>query len=472
MSFSSINFIFIFLPVTFGLYFLIKNKVGRNIVILTASVLFFTWTDPTHLPLLFVSVLINFIFGLIIGLFVEHEENRSARHYMWVAVVINLMILWFYKYLGLSFDVIKNLTSIQMDWKISPLPLGISYFTFSGLSYILDIYHKSEKAERSLLRFAAYIVMFPKIIQGPITRYGQIRHALTASQINYDEFVNGLKRFVIGLAKKILIADSLAIAANSVFLSDLNTIGAGVAWYGVICFSLQIFYDFSGYTDMAIGIGKMLGFTFPENFNHPYTSKNITEFWRRWHMSLTSWFRTYLFIPLEFARKNARFLRQQTNIVLVFALTGLWHGAGLNYLIWGIYFGIILAFESSGFGRTLKRLPAILQHIYTLAVIMFGWILFRLTDMKKWGVFFHSLFGGNGWIGENSLRALNILSYWPIIIIGIIFSTPLLNSLLERWKKRNSVNALIVDFFIVVLFVITLSYLISSGYLPFLYENF
>ena len=472
MPFASIHFLFIFLPVTLVAYYLLRKWKWRNSILVIASLVFFGWTDPSHLPLLLFSVLFNYFYGLIIGLFIERGEKLSAKHHMWIAVIINILILWFYKYLGFSLDIVHQITHIQIDWQNQVLPLGISYFTFAGISYLLDIYFSVEKAERNLLRFSTYLVMFPKILQGPITRYGQVKNELVATNMDSDEIMGGVQRLITGLAKKVLIADSLAIAANKVFDANLNTIGAGVAWFGLIAYTLQIYFDFSGYTDMAVGLGKFFGFKLPENFNYPYISRSVSDFWRRWHMSLTAWFRTYLFIPLEFARKKEKHLRQQSNILIVFALTGLWHGASWNFLIWGGYFGLILAIEASGFGKRLKKTPPIVQHIYALLLIMVGWVFFRLTDITQWGTFFGALVGANGWTGTTTLRTLNILFYFPIMIIAIFLCTPVLNNLIEKASAKTTFSRILIDVLYLILFFLGIIYILSNGFQAFLYGQF
>jgi alginate O-acetyltransferase complex protein AlgI len=314
--------------------------------------------------------------------------------------------------------------------------------------------------------------MFPKLVQGPITRFVQIKENLQAPKINPLETMEGVRRFIGGLAKKVILADSLSIATNEVFSANFNEIGAGLAWFGLIAYTLQIYLDFSGYTDMAIGVGQMFGFKLPENFNFPYISRSISDFWRRWHMTLGAWFRTYLFIPLEFARKKEKHFRQQSNLLIVFLLTGLWHGASLNFVFWGLYYGIILAVEASGFGKILKKAPKILQHSYALILVTIGWIFFRVTDIQEWGAFFGALAGANGWINNVTFRSLNILFYIPFLVPGILFVLPYCYKLGERIKTKGGRALLGLDIGYLLLFLITVTFILSKGFKTFMYVEF
>lgn len=473
MSFASNHFIFLFLPAVLLLFYLLPYHNWRNSILVLGSLVFFGWADPTHIPQLILFALINYILGILVGHFVLNGKTTASRAFMWVAVILNLLGLCFYKYLGFFGTTIETIAQVKLNIQTMALPLGISYLTFSGVSYILDIYNEVETPEKNLLRFTAYLIMFPKLLQGPITRFGQIKTELTVPQrFNIDNLMQGARRFIIGLAKKVLLADTLAIVANKVFGASLSSIGAGLAWYGLIAYTLQIYFDFSGYTDMAIGVGTMLGFKLPENFNYPYISRSITDFWRRWHMTLTSWFRTYVFIPLEFARKREKFLRQQTDILIVFLLTGLWHGASWNFVVWGGYFGLILAIEASGFGKKLAKAPMFLQHLYSIILIMVGWIFFRLSDFQDWGPFFKALFGGNGWTGRASLRTLNILFYIPVMVIAAILCLPILPKLELKINVKANFQRALMDLGYLVLFVIVICYLLSNGFTTFLYAQF
>jgi len=472
MPFSSITFIFLFLPITLILYYVLPRKAWRNLLLALASFGFFAWADPTHIHVLFASILINYFWGIFVGKAWLKKAEKTARTHMWVGVGLNLLLLGFYKYTGFFLDILETVFPISIDYTQKALPLGVSFFTFSGISYILDVYNQDHSPEKNLVRFSAYLVMFPKLVQGPITRLIQIKDDLFEPKFIPLNLMEGARRFIGGLAKKVILADSLSIATNKVFASNFNEIGAGLAWFGLIAYTLQIYLDFSGYTDMAIGIGLMLGFKLPENFNFPYNSKSISDFWRRWHITLGAWFRTYLFIPLEFARKKAKVLRQQSNLFIVFLLTGLWHGASWNFVIWGAYYGLILAVEASGFGKKLKKIAPFLQHTYSLLLIMLGWIFFRIVNVQEWGCFFGALMGANGLQNTVTFRSLNILFYLPFLIPALLFSIPFMHQFGERIKAKGGISLLALDIGYVVLFLFTITFILSKGFIAFMYVEF
>jgi alginate O-acetyltransferase complex protein AlgI len=471
MPFDSILFLFVFLPLVMLVFYICPKGNWRNVVIILTSIGFFAWTDLKHLPLLIILVLFNYSYGLLISRFVKNNGASHARIHMGIAVAVNLLVLFYYKYLGVFIGDMQTITHLKIQWSEQSLPLGISYFSFSAISYLVDIY-KGEQAERNLFRFSAFLVMFPKLMQGPITRFGQVKNELRTSNILLSDVLLGVRRFIIGFAKKVVLADSLAVASSKVFNADPSRVGAGVAWFGLIAFTLQIYFDFSGYTDMALGLGRMFGFNLPENFNYPYISRSIADFWRRWHMSLTNWIRTYIFLPLEYARRRENFFRLQSNILLIFLVIGLWHGATWNYIIWGLYFGLILVLEAGAFGNLLKKAHPILQHAYVIFLVMMGFVFFRLENIRDWGNFFKILFGGNGWSGQITLRTLNILFYFPIIILACLLSTPLVTRVADNLAGKSGFGRVLLDVLILALFILSVSYLLSYGYQPFLYGKF
>ena len=472
MPLSSLHFIFIFLPLFLLLYYVIPKSGWRNALLVVGSLVFFSWSDPGNLPVLLFSLLFNYIFGRVITRQLEAKGRPAARPYMWIAVIVNLLMLVFYKYTGFLLENLADLINQPIKFTSRALPLGVSFFTFTGISYILDLYNSTEKAEENILRFGSYFAMFPKLLQGPITRFGQVKKELINPRPTMDEVMDGARRFIGGLAKKILLADQLGLAIDKVFGSKVGELGAGVAWFALIGYALQIYLDFSGYTDMAIGLGRMLGFKLPENFNFPYISRSVSDFWRRWHMSLTSWFRTYLFIPLEFARKKEKFLRQQSNLVIVCLLTGLWHGADWNFIIWGTYFGVIMAVESGKWGKLLKKTPLPVQHVYSFVLVMLGWVFFRITDIKVWGPFLKSLLGFNGWTTEFSMRYFNVLQFLPIIVLGVFFSLPFANRLEHKVNEKGGAVRIILDLVYLVLFVLSIASILANGYSAFIYAQF
>jgi len=472
MPFSSITFIFLFLPFSLILFYILPYRGWRNAVLVFTSLVFFAWSDPTHIHVLFISILINYLWGLLIGKAKARNAEITAKTQMWIGVALNLLLLGLYKYTGFFLNTLEAIFPITINYTQWALPLGISFFTFSGISYILDIYNGVNAPEKNLMRFSSYLIMFPKLLQGPITRFIQIKEELVSPQFIPLGIMQGARRFIGGLAKKVILADSLRMATDKIFVSSFSEMGAGVAWFGLFAYTFQIYLDFSGYTDMAIGVGQMLGFKLPENFNFPYISRSISEFWRRWHITLGAWFRTYLFIPLEFARKREKFLRQQSNLLIVFLLTGLWHGASWNFVIWGAYYGVILAIEASGFGKTLKKIAPFFQHVYSLILIMLGWVFFQITDIHEWGSFFGALFGTHGWRNAVTFRSLNILFYIPFLIPGLLFSLPFMHKLGARVKEKGGKALLVLDIVYILLFLFTLTFILSKGFTTFMYAEF
>ncbi len=424
MPFSSLHFLFLFLPITLLLYFVIPNRWWRISLLLVASLIFYAWGEPVAVLLLVGYALMVWLAGLLIERDRARGKPKRAKAWMIAAVVLSLGGLAAFKYSGFLAAPFGGLGLAAGNELL--LPVGISFYTFSAISYVVDVYRESAKAQRNPLLAASYIAMFPKLLQGPIARYEEMEAQLANPRPSLENAANGARRFISGLAKKVLLADMLAAVANGVFGVSPSSLGLFTAWYGLIAFALQIYFDFSGYTDMAIGLGLILGFRLPENFNFPYISRSISDFWRRWHMSLTAWFRAYLFLPLEFGRKRAKHLRQQSNLLIVFLLTGLWHGASWNFLLWGGYFGLILAIEASGWSKRLKKAPVFLQHAYALILILFGWVFFRIENVATWGPFFAALFGFHGLTGLETARTLNILLYWPLMVVAILLSMPLL----------------------------------------------
>ena len=473
MAISSIPFIFLFLPVFILFYYLIPRKWWRTIVLFIGSVFFFAWLDPGNLGLLILSVLLNYIFGILIGHFVKPGRTRTlAAILTTMAVVGNLAVLGFYKYGGFLSSIITDAFDLKTVESAYSLPLGISYFTFTGIAYILDVFHTVIPSEKKVLRFANYMVMFPKILLGPISRYDQVQEDLDNRWFVNPNFAEGVRRFIQGLGKKVILADNFSIVTDRIFTGDYHFMGAGTAWFGLVCYALQIFFDFSGYTDMAIGLGLILGFHLPENFNFPYIAKSVTDFWRRWHMTLTAWFRTYIFLPLDFNWRRISFLRRPLTILIVFLLTGLWHGAGWNFIIWGGYFGVVLTLETIGLEKILKKLPGILQHFYTLLVVWIGWVLFKITDICEWGSFFKSLSGANGWIGEITLRNTNVLLFWPLLVVSLVLITPYPRQVENHFFKKGAAGKTLVWILYAGIFLLSISYILSNGYVSFLYSQF
>lgn len=472
MSFASLLFIFIFLPAVLILFYLLPRGNWRRALLVFSSLAFFAWADLRHLPLLVGFVLLNFGLGLLIGRFQAQEKAGWAKAALWAGLGVNLLFLLLYKYLGFFGGILSQISQGGVEVTTLGAFFGISYLTFSGMSYLLDVHREAKPAEINFLKFSAYVLMFPKLIQGPILLFKDTQEDLGETKFNPDQVAGGIRRFIIGLAKKVLLADVLIAAADQVFSSPPAQLGASAAWFGLIAYALVIYFDFSGYTDMALGIGALFGIRLPENFNFSYMSRSISDFWRRWHITLNNWFRTYVFMPLEYKRRRVKFYRVQTHILIVFLLTGFWHGASWNFILWGLYFGVILAVEASGWGRRLKRAPVFLQHVYALFLILIGWVFFRITDLQSWGPFFGALFGLNGWVGERSLRSMNILLYLPLLVVGGLLSTPLLVKPNKWVEEAQGLPRILLDCFLIGLFVLSIAFILSNDFRPFLYAQF
>jgi len=435
MVFSSPLFLFLFLPVALALYFGVP-RAARNTVLLLASLLFYAWGEPRFVLILLASVSLNYALGLLIE---RYHEGFAGKAVLFGAVSINIGLLLFYKYAVFaveSVDAIRALVfprAAPMSMGHIALPLGISFFTFHQLSYVIDVRRRQATAQRNPLRLALYIAFFPQLIAGPIVRYHEIAHQLIWRHIDTVRFAAGAERFVLGLGKKMLIANTVAVSADAIFGLPAEQLATPLAWLGIVCYSLQIYFDFSGYSDMAVGLAALFGFRFPENFNYPYIAISLTDFWRRWHISLSLWFRDYLYIPLGGNRGSP--LRTYSNLTAVFFLCGLWHGASWTFVVWGIYHGAFLVVERMGMGRVLARWPRALRHAYALLAIMMGWVLFRADTLAHAGLYFRALAGlgprahYNGSIYLDSERALAIL-------VGVVVSAPWLPAVRRAIAQR------------------------------------
>jgi alginate O-acetyltransferase complex protein AlgI len=471
--FSSIPFIFIFLPVFLIIYYLIPNKSWRHFALLFGSLFFIFWADPSNLLLIIAISLIDYLLGYLIFLTTTSStQNRISKYFLIIGISINLINLVFYKYSNFLISTFFRLFSENIEIPVRALPLGISFFSFTGIAYLIDVYNQPIAAEKDPKAFFSFLLMFPKLVLGPITRYQEVEYTLTNKWFENEKLGLGIERFVAGLGKKVILADNLSIITEKVFGSQVASLSPAVSWFGLISYALQIFFDFSGYTDMAIGLGLILGIKLPENFAFPYSAKSITEFWRRWHMTLSFWFRTYIFIPLEFRWRKLGKARQPLVIMIVFLITGLWHGAGWNFILWGGYFGLFLSFESLGLGRWLKKIPAFFQHFYTLLVVSLGWVLFRISDSSNWLPFYKSLLGINISTNIVTLRSLNVLLYIPLLIISILFATPIMDKLNIFIHQKKLLGKAIIFVYYLGVFILSISYILSNGYVSFLYSQF
>jgi alginate O-acetyltransferase complex protein AlgI len=486
MLFSSAIFLYLFLPLLLAVYFLLPCRV-RNLLLLLASLEFYLWGENTYIWVLLVSIALNYLMGLGMS---QAKENRRRRLLLFVAVAVNLSLLGFFKYADFT---IENLNRLREHLHLSPLrqprihlPLGISFFTFHALSYVIDIYRREATALRNPVDFALYISFFPQSIAGPIIRYTDVAGQLARRTISTASFTSGLQQFVFGLSKKMLLANTLAAPADAIFSTSLPAAGltCAVAWLGVICYTLQIYFDFSGYSDMAIGLARMFGFAFRANFNYPYLACSITDFWRRWHISLSSWFRDYLYLPLG-GNRHGRF-RTYFNLTLVFFLCGLWHGASWTFVTWGLFHGGFLVLERMGLGRRLERLP-LLRHGYTLLVVMIGWVLFRAENFAQAQLFLKAIVGlGQGDSQQYALNTFLDNATLPALLAAVICSAPVL-VLIQRLSVQTLVltarrrwlaggleafYAAVSAAGVVMLLIASAMQLASGTYNPFIYFRF
>ncbi|MCE5243827.1 MAG: MBOAT family O-acyltransferase [Syntrophobacteraceae bacterium] len=480
MVLNSPFFVFLFLPAALALYF-VTPKQWKNLALFAASLFFYAWGDSLSLAVLLGSTAVNYGFGMLIE---RSSGNRTGRLGLFAGICANLGLLLYYKYLKFAvqnLDAVNLLDAGRFDFSGWHLPLGISFFTFGAVSYLMDVYRKKTAAEVNFLSFALYMALFPKILAGPIVRYADISGELHARGVDLESLGRGASRFVFGLGKKVLIANPAAMVADQIF-SAKGDLGMPVAWLGILCYTVQIYFDFSGYSDMAIGLGRMFGFTFAENFNYPYISQSIREFWRRWHISLSSWFRDYLYIPL--GGSHASSARTYGNLIMVFLLCGLWHGANWTFIVWGLYHGFFLTVERAFLGRTLQKAATPLRHVYTILVIMTGWVFFRADNLPHALRFLQAMFSFS-W-GEFEYYSMNFFSRELMLTLAmaVIGSMPVpgfLRTLRARiepvlrpqFAKIFAANCTLgsLAFFILVL-VASLMQLAASTYSPFIYARF
>jgi len=461
MVFSSITFLFYFLPLLLGIYYIVPNK-WKNIVLLIFSLAFYFYGEPKYTVVMLISITTTYIFGILMD---KHEKHKKL--FLTLSICANIGFLVYFKYINFIIQNINLWLTNKIDFIYVVLPIGISFYTFQLVSYTIDVYRGDAKVQKNILKLAMYISLFPQLIAGPIVRYTTIEEQIEKRNYSFEKFANGVRRFIVGLGKKVLIANVLG-ELNNAFLGTTDTSVLFYWLYG-ISGMLQIYFDFSGYSDMAIGLGKMFGFDFLENFNYPYIATTITDFWRRWHISLSSWFRDYIYIPLGGNRvSKMKWLR---NIMVVWLLTGLWHGAAWNFIIWGLYFGVLLILEKVLLDKYLKRLPKALTRVYTLLIVMISFIIFKGEGTEQIMQNIGGLVGinTNALITPESLYYLK--SYLVVIIIGIIGATPILKNFANNEKLQKAMNVLEPVFLIAILTICT-SYIIDGSFNPFLYFRF
>lgn len=467
MVFSSILFLFIYLPIVLGIYYIVPWK-WRNPWLLLSNLVFYAWGEPIYILLMLFSMVFNFFGGKYVCKYRDVDKKKS-KAILVVVIIVNLSMLAFFKYYNLfanTLDIIPGLSFIK-PLSVA-LPIGISFYTFQKMSYSIDIYRGDCDAQKSFISFGTFVTLFPQLIAGPIVRYKDIASQLNFRSKSPDQFASGVRRLTIGLAKKVLIANNIGKLWDTYSVmsaSDLSLVGS---WIGIIAFSLQIYFDFSGYSDMAIGLGRMLGFEFLENFNYPYISKSVTEFWRRWHISLGTWFRDYVYIPLGGNRKGK--YRQLLNITIVWALTGFWHGASWTFMLWGLYYAAFLIFEKLYWLKVLEKAPKFVGHVYTILVAVCGWVLFQLASLPDCARYYKAMFGfGKGGF-FNSVDGFYFISFAVVFAVAFVACTPLAKNLFGKLPQK--VKNIATPVLIVLGLVVCTAYLVDATYNPFLYFRF
>lgn len=467
MLFSSISFLYYFLPITLTVYFICKNKY-RNIILLISSLFFYFYGEPKYTILMLISAFSAYVHGILIDKF---RDKKYSKVFLVSGLSINLGILVIFKYGDFIIKNINYIFSLNINLLRLTLPIGISFYTFQTLSYVVDVYTNKAKVCRRFTNFATYVCLFPQLIAGPIVRYTTIEDELQNRTQSFEKFAYGVNRFIIGLAKKVILSNNLGLLVSIISKSDEKSILS--YWIVAVVFTLQIYFDFSGYSDMAIGLGRIFGFDFLENFNYPFISKSIKEFWRRWHISLSTFFRDYLYIPLGGNRVSK--FRWIFNLFVVWSLTGLWHGDSWNFILWGLYFALLLIIENLFLQKLLNKLPVIIQHIYAKFFIIISFVIFNNENMKDLFNSLYNMFNFKNLILYNDFSIYYLKSYSIILIISIIASTPLLKNIIDKInesKKGEKVMSLMNVIFNVVILIVVTGYLIDGSFNPFLYFRF
>lgn len=458
MIFSSILFIFRFLPIALILYYITPQKY-KNLILTLLSLVFYSWGEGKYFLIMIASIIIDYTAGRLIYRY--KNEIKKKTIVLCISLVFNLGLLFFFKYFNFFIDNINNIFNLAIKGVKITLPLGISFYTFQTMSYSIDVYRGKIVPEKNIINFAAFVTLFPQLIAGPIVKYTDINKEISRRVITKDNVEVGIEKFILGLGRKVLIANNIGMLWTEVEGIGFENISTPLAWLGIISFGLQIYFDFSGYSLMAIGLGKMLGFNFPENFNYPYISRSISEFWRRWHITLGSWFKEYVYIPLGGNRKGK--VRVTFNLFIVWALTGLWHGASYNFLLWGLFFFLLISIEKLGLINFLNK-HRVFSHIYTIFLLLIGWTLFAITDFNGICEYLSKLFlysNGEEWI-------YYLRNYGVSLIIAIIFSLPLVSMFYKKIDNFKWIKTIIL----MGIFIISVAYLVDATYNPFLYFRF
>lgn len=486
MVFSQLTFLYYFLPIVMIVYFFSSDKI-RNVLIFITGLFFYAWGEPFYVCLMLFSTAIDYIAGRLMAKY--DDDNKKRKICLIVSVCMNVGLLAIFKYSDFLIDsfngvfgtsvtnpvvlvnkALNSLYPLGLNEKRVELPIGISFYTFQSMSYTIDLYLRNIKVQKSFLNFASYVSLFPQIVAGPIVRYEDVANELESRTVNIAKISAGIGLFVKGLAKKVLLANNIGMVWTQVKAMDYSTISVATAWLGIIAFAFQIYFDFSGYSDMATGLGKMLGFEFPKNFDHPYISKSISEFWRRWHITLGSWFRSYVYIPLG-GNRNGNF-KTYRNLFITWALTGLWHGASWNFILWGLFFGVLIIIERLGFGKILEKLPSAVSMLYTFVMVLFGWVLFDTDTLADAGRYYAAMFGAGGSLVDSYAR-YTIASNAVMLVLCILISGGLGSRLISFCEEKNKRASAVAGVAVKIggLLICT-AYLVGATYNPFLYFRF
>lgn len=475
MVFSSIPFLFFFFPFFLILYYIVPFESHgikwKNIILLIFSLIFYAWGEPIYIFLMIFTTLLDYTCSRKMS---ETNDVKKRKKYLLISIVADLGLLGFFKYSDFLIGIMNSFLPIEVPFLHLGLPIGISFYTFQTMSYTIDVYKKEVLAEKNYFTYLTYVSMFPQLIAGPIVRYETVNKQLHQRKITYSDFNEGLLRFLRGLFKKVLLANLIGTLWTTIQNTPFQELSMFTAWLGLFAFSFQIYFDFSAYSDMAIGMGRMLGFSYLENFNYPYISKSITEFWRRWHISLSSWFKDYVYIPLGGSRCS-RILNIR-NILIVWILTGLWHGAAWNFIIWGFYFGILLILEKFLFKKQLESLPNWAKHCYTIFFLLIGWLIFAFDDISKLQDYAHVLFGFSHQSIIDGAFFFYLRNYFILLLFCTLLSMPIYPWLQEKLKRKkinhHVLGFIVVLLFYIVFFLLSTAYLVSDTYNPFLYFRF
>mgnify|MGYP002546328807 CR=1 FL=1 len=473
MVFSSLLFLFRFLPIVLLAYYILPKKC-RNFVLFLSSLVFYAWGEPVYVVLILLSTCVDYAAGLAVHYFKEKGKMSGAKVMVACSAVINLALLGFFKYAGFFLQIVHQLTGLAMPELHLALPIGISFYTFQTMSYTIDVYRGDAKMQKNFITFGAYVALFPQLIAGPIVRFKDVAEQLDHRKETISQFSKGILRFMVGLGKKVLIANQVGALWSQIAAMPDSELTTAMAWLGVVAFTLQIYFDFSGYSLMALGLGRMLGFEFPKNFKHPYISRSVSEFWRRWHISLSTWFRDYVYIPLGGNRVGV--WKHIRNILVVWMLTGIWHGASWNFVLWGLYYGILLLIEKFVLGKYLKKLPGVFQHIYCMFFVMLGWNLFVFDDMSAGISFARALFGTYG-AGFCSRETLYLLYNNAVLMVLLILGSTQLPARAGNWicaklRGKETILTIVKNVFYVGIFLLSVAWLVDASYNPFLYFRF